>query len=391
MFGLSLEATILLGGGLVILLVNIIYGLIRTMRGQVRAGWFTVGLALLACIMITFGSINIASASGAANTRTPARTGRTGGRPTPTVEAGIVPTDASADPSPISPTNTPSPAATAIGTRRANAGQGGGTGSGGVRPVSNLTNPAPNANAPVAPTAPTASATTPSNNLGMQIILAGSALCVIAALILYFMERRRNGFAANTSRGLLDLGAGLFMGLAVLIIPMIPGQLAGAGQVSVSQFPRGTVGAPTRAALTATPTATQPPTNTATPLPTLTLTPTATVFASPTSINYAKAQGATVATTSPNLDLAKANAPIANTTCNVSATNNLNLRGDPSTANPLLLTIPAGTTLPVSATTKDKSWWKVSYNDGAKTTIGWVSAQYATPISKCTTVPVSAG
>src|SRR5258708_39229185 len=69
------QATWLLIAGIVLLFVNIIYGWVRSARGSVKAGWFTVGLALVACVMIGFGTVQAASASATA-----ARAGQFPGR-----------------------------------------------------------------------------------------------------------------------------------------------------------------------------------------------------------------------------------------------------------------------------------------------------------------------
>jgi hypothetical protein len=59
------ETTILLLGGVALLLVNIIYGFVRTARGHLKAGWFTVGLVLISCMFIGIGSVQSALASAA--------------------------------------------------------------------------------------------------------------------------------------------------------------------------------------------------------------------------------------------------------------------------------------------------------------------------------------
>jgi hypothetical protein len=44
-------------GGVVLLLFNILYGIVRTARGHVRAGWFTAALAFVACALIGTGLV----------------------------------------------------------------------------------------------------------------------------------------------------------------------------------------------------------------------------------------------------------------------------------------------------------------------------------------------
>jgi uncharacterized protein YraI len=104
---------------------------------------------------------------------------------------------------------------------------------------------------------------------------------------------------------------------------------------------------------------------------------TETLIATPTEISYANAQPTNTPTTI-----------AASSQCTIIVTNNLNLRPDPSTNNPLLLTIPAGTALTVTGETKDKQWWQVSYNSTGKTLAGWVSAQFTTSNGKCGAVAV---
>ena len=52
--------------GLALLIINIVYGLVRAFRGNLKAGWFTVLMALLACVFFTLGTVQ--SANAAANT-----------------------------------------------------------------------------------------------------------------------------------------------------------------------------------------------------------------------------------------------------------------------------------------------------------------------------------
>src|SRR5689334_9393340 len=57
------QTTWLLIGGIALLVVNIIYGWVRSSRGNVKAGWFTVVLALAACALIGVGAVQAASAN----------------------------------------------------------------------------------------------------------------------------------------------------------------------------------------------------------------------------------------------------------------------------------------------------------------------------------------
>src|SRR5258708_14965197 len=57
------STVLLLLGGVALLLVTIIYSLIRTWRGHLNAGRFTVALALVACALVAVGSVQAASAN----------------------------------------------------------------------------------------------------------------------------------------------------------------------------------------------------------------------------------------------------------------------------------------------------------------------------------------
>src|SRR5579864_6621573 len=61
--GISDITPVLLIAGVALLLINIVYGVIRTARGNLRAGWFTIGLALIACVCIGVGSARVAMAT----------------------------------------------------------------------------------------------------------------------------------------------------------------------------------------------------------------------------------------------------------------------------------------------------------------------------------------
>jgi hypothetical protein len=84
------ETTILLLGGVALLLINIFYGFVRTARGHLKAGWFTVGLVLVACALIGVGSVQSALASSALGA---SRGGFNGTRPAATAPARGASTD----------------------------------------------------------------------------------------------------------------------------------------------------------------------------------------------------------------------------------------------------------------------------------------------------------
>lgn len=485
--GISDITPVLLIAGVALLLINIVYGIIRVARGNLRAGWFTLGLALLACVFIGVGSarsamataafisarsnglsnrsapsttpLSISDNGNAANTNTipvisvsntaytaPTANGATSTRMAPPTNTPLavaqVPsstpnlsntgdtgtaavtqaatsisgaasatsasrtgpgpraTTSASDNSGIgtaittqSATSDATPAASATQARRPR-----GTGTpGAVAPgtAGQSTNPSGqnpgqgtdgngqsgasggNSNSSSGNSARTGSGAAggapQTNQNALQIAVFGGGLSVVLALGLFFFERRRDGFAPTNSRGLLNAGASLFVLVAALVIPMLPGQLAqaqptGAGAArNASAF--------TRSVITATPSPLPTQTKAPTAIPSLTPTMTDTPLATPTEISYAAAQP----TAPPTAAL---------TQCMVTVSSGVNLRADPSTANTPLLAFQSQTTLSVSGETSDKKWWQVIYNNNGKTVMGWLSVQVTKSNGKCDAVAV---
>jgi len=439
----------LLLGGVVLLLINIIYGLICTWRGNLKAGWFTVALGLVACVLVAVGSTQSAFAIATAPTGGAARGGFGAGRPTatavqddpaldsttatpvqatdtasndsqqamttPSAPADVqVSSSNSADASGGTPTASSAGSTQAPGTpgRRArgtpggtpsqgnggavvgggqpsggasgqgngqgtrgqgqgNGGTGGGgqpsggtsgQGSGGTRGQAN--------GGAAGGTAPT---TAQLDQSGLQLAGLGGGLCILLALALYFIERGRSGFQASSSRGLLNAGAGLFVVVAVAVIPILPGELGGSTQAAAAG-PR-TVNVARRAS--ATPSSTPTATDTATPMPSLTPMQTDTPLPMPTKIQYSSTYTA---------DLQKS-------VCTATANALVNLRGDASAQQPAIGRVFAGSLLNVTGSSADKKWWQVINNDNDISVEGWVSADYVSLNSTCTnqTIPVVAG
>jgi len=441
----------LLFGGMFLLMLNIFYGLLRVVRGHVKAGWFTVVIAVVACVLIGVGSIQLAvinaSASGttanAQATGTAGRSGFTGrNRGTPTAAArgnaadaatptantagsgaiAVLPTNtprpnmaATADPaSGDGATSTPSrqgtgqrggsgrgssngtPAATIEATAQPTAdaslqttatpgrrtfGQGGngtagggvgrggsGTGTGGTGSGNNSTSNQPGTKAPL-------------DSAG-QVGFAGIGLvAVLLAGILYSIERRRKEFTVIYSRGLLNIGAALFVVVAICIIPGLPGQFTQPAQVVLASgggsSARATFQAPTRVVNTATPTNTPVPTGTPTALPSLTPAPTDTAIPQPTRVVYNYTEPTNAATTG-----TPSGSEVA-ASCTVFATTNVNLRPDPSTNNAVITTILSGAQIVVMGESKDKQWLQVKYSMNSKDYSGWVNAQFTTSVANC--------
>jgi len=415
--------------GVGLLLVNIVYGAIRTALGNVRAGRFTVGLALVACVLIGIGSArsvltpgstqaarNNVSGNGSITTPAPASANHTAGAsnsdavpviavsntdfaapgqsgatstrmPPPTNTPRAVAAVPSATPD--TATATPIAAATGSGrgSRSAASGTGGSSASGqGGNSSGQNSGQAGSANGSGAATGGNNSASgftlSSSNSAGVTALdqnalfaaLLGGALSIVLGLGLYFFERRRDGFTPTSSRGLLNAGASLFVVVAALVIPLLPGQLANAATSPTGSSARSAF-ATTRTLITATPSPLPTLTQTPTPLPSLTPTMTETPFATPTEISYVAAQP----TVTPGT---------AVTACMVTVAGHVNLRADPSTTNPPLLTFQTQVSLPVSGESKDKQWWQVAYNNNGKTITGWVSAPLVKVNGACNTVTV---
>lgn len=401
------QSTVLLLGGVALLVVNLLYGLIRTLRGNVKGGWFTVALALLACTLIGVGSVSKTLANplngplpslpgvfpsagvSVAQNSTP-QAGTPAGVPAANPSGGLFggmlprgggPTDA--ERTAIAKGEVPVRLQTAIAA--------------GIIPppmqTAIFSGQIP-VGGPGSPTNTTATGGTAAGALpngansappvGMMLNLFGSVLaaaagagCLLLGIVLYYLEQRRVGFSANTSRGILNAGAGLFVIVASLVIPMIPGQLSVTSRVAAANA-TGTKLSPTRIVVTATPTRTPLPTKTSTPLPTLTPTQDGTLSPLATPINYAYAPPSATPTATLSEALKQ---------CSVTTQAQLNLRADPSTKNAAVGRVPANVELVVLGQSSDKAWWQVSYNDGTTTQTGWISAQYATVNADCTLAP----
>src|SRR5260221_2146124 len=237
------QASWLLIGGFVLLFVNIIYGWVRSARGSVKAGWFTVCLALVACIMIGVGTVQAASASATA-ARAGQFAGRGGGFNNQANAAGRANTNATSTAStvPVSNDNsaanqastpestnaTPQLAGTPGRGNRSNPGQGAGQGAGAAfsgnttaTPQQSGT-PGPQGNRGGAPggtntfsggqRGSNAAGATPStaaqpNQMGLQLAVIGGIAGLLLVLILYFRERRLTGFSLANLRGFVHLGS----------------------------------------------------------------------------------------------------------------------------------------------------------------------------------------
>src|SRR5262249_22193978 len=152
----------------------------------------------------------------------------------------------------------------------------------------------------------------------IQIALVGAGLITLAGLILFFRERSRDEFDASYSPGLLYAGAGVFVLVAALLLPGLPGEMFGVTRARAAGIPQiaANVVLPARVmAQTSTPTDKPAPSATSTELPTLTPVPSTSPTALFTQVAMANNQDSTTSN------------------CTIVAQTTLNLRGDPSSKN----------------------------------------------------------
>jgi uncharacterized protein YgiM (DUF1202 family) len=402
---------IILLGGVVMLVINILYSAVRAARGNVKAGWFSVLVTLLACGVIVFGTVQGAMAISA-----PARTGR-GGNP-----------------------------AFATGSRSGSPSNG--TPALGGAPVT----PSNTGNASTTPTP------TQVDQAGLLMTAIGGGITLFLALMLYFYERGRSGFTVSHSRGLLNMGASGLVIITALVIPVIPAQAVSAAAAANN------AAAVSRVAIrqpSATPSPTPQATQTATLLPSFTAAPSETPAVLPTQVYYTstdtvamqasictatantlmnlrpdpsdqqpaigrviggallnitgrstdgkwvqviatdtgnRIQGwvsASYVTDSPSCSsqtipvvnplgpATQSPADVAVTPCTVITNAATNLRPDPSQVHDPLASIPAKTTLTVTGKS-DSSWWQVTYGSAK----GWVNAIAVTAAATCNAVQI---
>ncbi len=208
-----------------------------------------------------------------------------------------------------------------------------------------------------------------ANQIYAAVLVVGAILIGVAGIFLYRRERERDSFEPSWSPGLLYIGAGVFVLVAALVIPALPGQFfvaraAGAGRfVSTSNGPL-----PTRVGVqTSTPTATPVPSSTPTALPTLTPAPGESPTPLFTAIAYASTDTA-LSTTAP---------------CTLAAQTTINLRGDPSVQQQAIDRVFAGALLSATGRTADGKWWRVISTNDVSPVEGWVSADFVKVVSGC--------
>jgi Bacterial SH3 domain len=387
---LNSTTALLLLVGLAVLFLNIIFSAIRLARGHDHAGILSVVLALAACVLITVGLVRMTfpalaganpapggaftnSGSGAPDSgpATGATPGASGRNIPPAIQTqiaqGTVPARSGGQ-NRFGGQNNPQGGQTSGSTGQStgqNGGQAGrGSGQGGTRNAQTGQTPQ---DGPAAPAA--ASADIPPSRLA-AVTAIGAAVIFLAGLILYFGERRRPGFEPSSSAGLLYVGAGVFVLVAALVVPGLPGQFSVARASGISVADQATSDRTERVPQqTPTPSATSVPSATPTELPTLTQMPSESPTPLFTPVAYtANADGS------------------ATTACSVTAQTGLNLRGDPSTAQMGIGKVFAGSLLPVTGQSPDKKWWRVISTDGGTPVEGWVSTEFVAPMPGCANV-----
>jgi uncharacterized protein YgiM (DUF1202 family) len=371
---LSSTTNVLLFLGLAVLLLNVIFSAVRLSRGHVRIGIVNVVLVLGACVLIAIGLVRMTfpALAGTAVPTVSAATGAAASTPgNAPVSGDAASSGALSAPQQMAVASGPVPAA---GTMPAMIS--GPNDSGSPAEQGNGQAGQSGQSIQVGSTATGISSSTgtiPSSRLAAVTAIGGGVI-LLAGLLLYFGERRRQEFEPSSSAGLLYTGAGVFVLLAALVVPGLPGQFgaASAGGTGVASIATSSGPAPTRAALrSSTPTVTPVPSSTPTVLPTLT--PVSSDSPTPLFTAVAYAASTDVSTT---------------TACSVTAQTALNLRGDPSTQQQAIGKVFAGSLLPVTGQSANKKWWRVISNDGGAAVEGWVSADFVSPMSGCAADPV---
>jgi uncharacterized protein YraI len=376
---LNSTTAVLLLFGLAVLFVNVIHSALRLSRGHVRTGIVNVALVLGACAVITVGLVRVAfpattAAPSAASTSVSGNVAVTSNASSSNAQAASAQLPVAADRN-VAAGTLPAMSANQSAPNGVSQGQGGFPAASNVQAGQSAgqapqAGPSQQASSGSTATGNASTSTTaiPASRLAAVGVI-GAVLVLVAGLILYFGERRKQGFEPSASAGLLYIGAGIFVLVAALVLPGLPGQssTASAAGINLASLSTDTGSVRTRViAQSSTPTATPVASSTATEVPTLTPIPSTSPTALFTAIAYA---GSTEASTT--------------TTCTVTATTRLNLRGDPSTKQMAIGKVFAGSLLPVTGQSADKKWWRVIASDGGSPVEGWVSADYVTTMSGC--------
>jgi hypothetical protein len=201
----------------------------------------------------------------------------------------------------------------------------------------------------------------------LAILLIVGALELVIGIIMFWVERRRQSFAAERSYGLLTIGLGVFVLVTVFIVPVLPEQLSPPILPAAAALPP-TSEATVTLARSATPTrtVTASPSPTVTQMPSVTVTPSAT----PTRERY------NTPTPTPT--------PTVAAFCGAFVNYNLNFRELPDNDSRIIDTIPYESVVQAAGRSANGEWWFVKYNDRW----GWVQGQYMALDATCENAPI---
>lgn len=196
---------------------------------------------------------------------------------------------------------------------------------------------------------------------------------MLGGVLLFVVESRRANPDLNHSQGILVIGFSVLLLVSVLLGPAIEG--------AVSQFTLDGV------ATAQDTSGDNLPVPAATAIPSVQNADETTSESLVLATNTPAAVRVTVENPLPTRYVFSTPVPTATVenvvVCQGVVQNNLNLRANPSADAELLLTIPAGTSLPLYAQNADASWLYVGY-DGLN---GWVSADYIIRNADCGNLP----
>jgi hypothetical protein len=333
---LSSTNSALLLAGLAVLALSIVVSTLRVWRGHNRAGVINVILALVACVLIATSLVRITFPALAGNpsadsTNDTAMNTTGGGIQQPplvqtAVASGLVPARAQTQ---IAEGTIPPRLQTVVASGSVPAQPGNILASITGNPSGAIT--APNQTGQGSGAAPQIPESgNPIDRLLILVTIAGAVVTLLAGIVLFVIERRRAEFNPSASPGLLYVGVGIFVLVAALVVPALPGQFTLASARPQSQASLPTDGPlPTRVAmLSATPTVTLTPSLTPSGIPSLTPAPNESPTGMFTAIAY---QHSGVNTPS--------------TTCNITAPQQTNLRADPSVRQQAIGKVFAGSLL----------------------------------------------
>jgi hypothetical protein len=196
---------------------------------------------------------------------------------------------------------------------------------------------------------------------------------MLGGVLLFVVESRRANPDLNHSQGILVIGVSVLLLISVLVGPAIEG--------AVSQFTLDGV------ATAQDTSGDNPPALAATSIPVQQASDEAASEPITLATNTPAAVRVTVDNPLPTRYVFSTPAPTVTVEnvvlCQGVVQNNLNLRANPSADAQLLLTIPAGSNVPLYAQNADASWLYTGY-DGSE---GWVSAEYVIQNADCDNLP----